>query len=244
MITTEQEQTIIRYLLDKRLTLDVAAEVFDHMILQIRDQMTMKDISFVEAWAITKTDWLSEMLTVYDFRYSGDDITLLMRNLKIKHFKMLLKRAFPLAVLLTIFAFMLLLLPLKGLSIFVIMTMGIALLSVSIISLVKNVKMTHLPKMSDNIQLTMGSEWQSFCVSVPVIIFSIFNVGQSLIWKDEFNMLIDNGFNPKDLGFDIFVLIMIALSCFQISIYKFMRKDYQRDYARALQFLQKVIQVK
>lgn len=35
MITTEQESLIRCYLLDRKLTLDIAAEIYDHMLTQV-----------------------------------------------------------------------------------------------------------------------------------------------------------------------------------------------------------------
>ena len=49
MITTEQENLIRRYLLDKKLTLDVAAEVYDHMLTQVTVRMSEGE-SFDVAW--------------------------------------------------------------------------------------------------------------------------------------------------------------------------------------------------
>ena len=98
MITTEQENLIRRYLLDKKLTLDVAAEVYDHMLTQVTVRMSEGE-SFDVAWQKTKTSWYDEMKTIYDGWYSFDDITLLMKKIKQKHMKNYFKSAFPMALL-------------------------------------------------------------------------------------------------------------------------------------------------
>ncbi|MCT3805781.1 hypothetical protein CMU96_05665 [Elizabethkingia anophelis] len=98
MITTEQENLIRRYLLDKKLTLDVAAEIYDHMLTQVTVRMSEGE-SFDVAWQKTKTSWYDEMKTIYDVWYSFDDITLLMKKIKQKHLKNSFKSAFPIALL-------------------------------------------------------------------------------------------------------------------------------------------------
>ncbi|MDE5439421.1 hypothetical protein KRE40_15155 [Elizabethkingia meningoseptica] len=98
MITKEQEQQISRYLLDRKLTLDIAAEVYDHMLMQVLVLMS-EGQKFKEAWENTKVSWNEEMKTIYDVWYSFDDITLLMKKLKQKHLKSALKKALPLAFL-------------------------------------------------------------------------------------------------------------------------------------------------
>ncbi|HIC8644568.1 TPA: hypothetical protein ACW7X5_001819 [Elizabethkingia meningoseptica] len=98
MITKEQERQISQYLLGRKLTLDVAAEVYDHMLTQVTVLMS-EGQNFEEAWESTKVSWNEEMKTIYDVWYSMDDITLLMKKLKQKHLKNTLKKALPIALL-------------------------------------------------------------------------------------------------------------------------------------------------
>ncbi|MCT3899301.1 hypothetical protein [Elizabethkingia anophelis] len=98
MITTEQESLIRCYLLDRKLTLDIAAEIYDHMLTQVT-LMISEGESFEVAWQRTKISWNDEMKTIYDVWYSFDDITLLMKKIKQKYLRSSFTKAFPIALL-------------------------------------------------------------------------------------------------------------------------------------------------
>ncbi len=96
MITTEQESLIRCYLLDRKLTLDIAAEIYDHMLTQVT-LMISEGESFEVAWQRTKISWNDEMKTIYDVWYSFDDITLLMKKIKQRYLRSSFTKAFPIA---------------------------------------------------------------------------------------------------------------------------------------------------
>lgn len=98
MITVEQESIIRHYLLNKKLTLDIAAEVYDHMLTQVALLMSEGE-SFEVAWQKTKISWNNEMKTIYDVWYSFDDITLLMKKIKQRYLRNSFTKVFPIALL-------------------------------------------------------------------------------------------------------------------------------------------------
>lgn len=98
MITVEQESIIRHYLLNKKLTLDIAAEVYDHMLTQVALLMSEGE-SFEVARQKTKISWNNEMKTIYDVWYSFDDITLLMKKIKQRYLRNSFTKAFPIALL-------------------------------------------------------------------------------------------------------------------------------------------------
>ncbi|WP_278552802.1 hypothetical protein [Elizabethkingia bruuniana] len=98
MITIEQENIIRNYLLNKKLTLDIAAEIYDHMLTQVALLMSEGE-SFEVAWQKTKISWNDEMKTIYDVWYSFDDITLLMKKIKQRYLRSSFTKAFPIALL-------------------------------------------------------------------------------------------------------------------------------------------------
>lgn len=102
MTTKEQDQIIIKYLLDKKLSVEVAAEVYDHMIVQIDNLQHDDNLSFDEAWMKTKESWLADLKMSYDVLYSMDDISEIMKKLTKKRWIQDLKQTFPKAIGLTI----------------------------------------------------------------------------------------------------------------------------------------------
>lgn len=65
MITTEQSKEITKYLLSKKLPIDLILEVKDHMIEQIEN---MEVLPFEEAFEKVKLSWKKEMKMVFSFR--------------------------------------------------------------------------------------------------------------------------------------------------------------------------------
>ena len=65
MMTTEQQQKIINYLMDKSLPVDVTLEVKDHISHQIEDLMTEK-ILFEDAFEQAKKSWDDELKLVWN----------------------------------------------------------------------------------------------------------------------------------------------------------------------------------
>lgn len=98
MLTEEQEQIIIQYLLQKKLSLDIASEVFDHMSSQVIHLQHEGNLSFEEAWMQTKSSWLQDLKMTYDVRYSFDDITEIMKTVTKKRWKQDVKKVLPIVL--------------------------------------------------------------------------------------------------------------------------------------------------
>ena len=65
-MTTEQQQKIINYLMDKSLPVDLTLEVKDHISHQIEDLMIEKEILFEEAFEQAKESWSDELKLIWN----------------------------------------------------------------------------------------------------------------------------------------------------------------------------------
>ena len=69
MMTTEQQQQIINYLMEKSLPVDLTLEVKDHISHQIENVMAEKEMLFDDAFEQAKESWNDELKLVWGFPF-------------------------------------------------------------------------------------------------------------------------------------------------------------------------------
>ena len=67
MMTIQQQQKIVDFLLDKRISIDLVLEIKDHMMDQCTEMMDVEHLNFEQAFEKTKECWKDELKMVYNF---------------------------------------------------------------------------------------------------------------------------------------------------------------------------------
>lgn len=239
-MTKEQEHQIIQYLLDKRLSLDVASEIFDHMSFQVIDLMQAENISFDEAWLMTKRAWQKELSTTYDVMYSLDDITLLMRDLQKKQTKSLLAKTIPLTVLLLIVHFAILFsLPKEFVPYFMYVFLA-AEIGLLVYFLVKNRSLNKLQKKFGNNRILSYQGLLMFPLALPGFLSFMANFDNwELIYRLKFSLLTMH-LAPKEIVALLLSLFVFFMCYFVISVYFYSSKKVSQNLDKMQGFIAKI----
>lgn len=238
MLTYNQEQNIIDYLLEKRLSLDVASEVYDHMTQQTIDFMQNEQLNFEEAWLKTKRIWLDDLSISYSPWYSLDDISVLMKKIYKRQnrevFKTIILKAFGV----TLLHFMALWsLPREGVLYFMI-AFNLFLLSLIILSLKNLMKLHKIQKQFQNNKiLSIGNPFVGI-YSLPSGIVFLLNIQY---WYSAYDlkfqlMDISAGFTLKALLAGVVFLLYYIVILFILSF----RKKYAKVLEKLTPFLHKI----
>ncbi|WP_426274352.1 hypothetical protein ACN9MN_09740 [Chryseobacterium sp. S-02] len=75
MITFFQEREIEKYLIEKKISGKLLVEIKDHIVSQIADIQDSKNLSFEDAFEITKADWNKDLTLVRKNMFSRQKIT-------------------------------------------------------------------------------------------------------------------------------------------------------------------------
>lgn len=95
MISPEQRLEIEQFLMSKKLPLDILLEVKDHMILQIEDCMSNKNVSFEESFSKVEVMWRENFsLTTYWMFYGHEKLPKIAKNIMKQRFSILLYKSF------------------------------------------------------------------------------------------------------------------------------------------------------
>jgi hypothetical protein len=101
MITKEQEQQIIDYLILHKLPVDILLEIKDHMISQVSDIQMQERLSFDEALLKTQKLWEGEFKMTHYSLFFTEEIPMIVKKIVKEKYKTIVKKA----LLLGIFAF-------------------------------------------------------------------------------------------------------------------------------------------
>ena len=101
MMTNSEEKQIARYLLDKRLPVDMMLEVKDHMILQINEIVEQENINFEDAFDKVKESWKSELKLGFTF-FSNKHYPKIVRNVLHKNTFSILYKSYLIELLIAL----------------------------------------------------------------------------------------------------------------------------------------------
>lgn len=240
MTTKEQDQIIIKYLLDKKLSIEVASEVYDHMIVQIDNLQHDENLSFDEAWMKTKDSWLADLKMSYDVRYSMDDISEIMKKVTRKKWKREITQALPL----TLFCVFLLTLLFASLPkewiIFFKIFVGLFYTAILLYSTMSMRGYNKLIKQYQDNRITITPTWSFLALGSGPLISTFF---QEYTWEtfyDSFQALMSGELTVKYTFVILyFLLLMSFISYFPIAFLSF-SKRMKKTLTQIQPFLNKI----
>jgi hypothetical protein len=240
MTTKEQDQIIIKYLLDKKLSIEVAAEVYDHMIVQIDNLQHEENLSFDEAWMKTKDSWLADLKMSYDVRYSMDDISEIMKKVTRKKWKREVSQALPLTLLCTVLLTLVFTsLPQEWIFFFQIFV-GLFFLSMLGYSTSSMRSYNKLMKQFKNNKITTTPTWSNIAVGSGALLTTLF---QENIWQafyNSFQALMSGEFTTNSIILILsFIFLMSIVSYFPIAFFSF-SKRMKKTLVQIQPFLNKI----
>jgi hypothetical protein len=101
MITKEQEQQIIDYLIFHKLPVDILLEIKDHMTSQVSDIQIQERLNFDEALLKTQKLWEGEFKMTHYSLFFKEEITMIVKKIVKEKYNAIVKKA----LLLGIFSF-------------------------------------------------------------------------------------------------------------------------------------------
>jgi|GEM_PF-1947826 len=242
MLIKEQQHKIIQYLLDKKLSLDVAAEVYDHMNEQVEHLMREENLSFEEAFRKTKRKWGSDLNMVYKPFYSLDDITPLMIELSKKQNRYFWGRAIALSLGLTLLTFLLLLLsPPFSLTYFLI---AFALIYVGfMLYSLKEMRSIHkIQKKFPNNRISLHYQWLMAPLSTIGLIMAFINISHWKNFNQSLTSLLQGNTNSETTMGMIVISFAVLLFYFTCTCFIMARKKWKKDFGKIYPFLEKLQQ--
>ncbi|MCJ8153646.1 hypothetical protein MKJ01_07695 [Chryseobacterium sp. SSA4.19] len=99
MITKEQEQQIIDYLILHKLPVDILLEIKDHMTSQVSDIQMSENISFDQAFLKTQKLWESEFKMTHYSLFFSEEIPMIVKKIVKEKYNAILKRALLFGIL-------------------------------------------------------------------------------------------------------------------------------------------------
>ena len=105
MITTEESREIRQYLAKKHLPIDIIMEVEDHFKTQIETIQTTENCDFETAFYKTKILWLKDFQPVRKSFFSFRKVPRIVRDIQMTEMKNLVKKAFLISLLFSVFSF-------------------------------------------------------------------------------------------------------------------------------------------
>ena len=224
-MTPKQLSEIQQFLLSKNLPIDILMEVQDHFISHINDLKLNENLSFNDAFEITKNTWKPELRMVYDVNYSFDDISVLFKKYIHQESLRMLKISNAFAVCAIVFLFATARILEADYFFYIVLLLLIAFFIVPIINFLLYKKDFELAKKYDNYKLTFYQNASSLSLilvgsSMPLF-YNLDKFSKSYYTLAYFN------FNLMDVlpVFSYFFFIFLNCYCFL----------NQRNYLRQIQ---------
>lgn len=228
MLNHEQEQIVIQYLLDKKLSLDIAAEVFDHMVSQITSLQDEHQLTFEEAWMATKSSWLQDLKMTYDVRYSFDDISQIMKTVTHKRWKQDVVKILPAVLLMTIFLDIIFVNISSEQVRYFQIGYGILYVLFVVVALFMNKKHRKLFKKFQQNPVLIGTNWGFLAVSSSGLVSVIFQSANWDMFHQEFSNMLKGHWSTKSiftvLYFNSLILFLSFLIQSSFQYYKRLKK--------------------
>lgn len=226
MMTVEQNKEITKYLLSKKLPIDILIEVNDHFISQITDLQREENLNFEEAFEKVKLKWKPELRMVYNPNYSLDDISILMKRIVHSETIRLLKKSFLitffLILILKIFSWQFS----ENIFFYIFTFISISVIAIPLFLYFKNLSSFKLIKKYDNFRLTFYQNYST------VTLISMGSYIQFFIHLNTFSKIMYNSFRLSYENYIYYASLPIFIFLFALNVYCYLN---QRIYLKQIQ---------